>query len=337
MIGQHLGRAKQLLLRAFKWLPSGERLKSLFRRRVTIAILVAIVAVCFSLLWYFIAPLRPYLVPIGTALGALFAAIPGLVTEDTRGRWIPAILGSVVVGLVTWYTTLNLETKLEQKQGDLETTQKELKTVERRYQTLEHDVRNIVLALPEEERQAVILQASRALAYAYRTDVLEKQRPEDRTYEQVDDLVKFMLSIDRSNGHALYYAGQAKRARKMKDVYQDDWFRYLEAENSLPADSEERSGSTSISACEKNPRGYCRQRTAWIQHLLANDYFEDGRKAADQKKKRDGYQIALKYARATLTNFPGGFRGSGQGIPTTDLQRLLEEELKKLDGSLPST
>ncbi len=142
----------------------------------------------------------------------------------------------------------------------------------------------------------------------------------------MDDLIKLLLTINRGNGHALYYAGQANRARKRMDSYQDDWFRYLENEQAFPQSSVERNGSTLATVCERSPRGYCRQRTGWIQHLLANDFYAKGQQETDPNKRRETFLVALKYAKAALVSFPGGFRGSGQGIPTTDLQQMLDRE-----------
>ncbi len=264
----------------------------------------------FFLFFYLFPSWRARMVPIGTALAALFGAIPGLISEKTRGRWIYALVGTVFVGVLTWHTTTKLEDQLE-------TTRNDLHNLESRYHLLEEDVRNYA----RRSGGQLIIDFANILDGEWKTKILAKQ-PDQRDFTHIDDIIRFILTVDPLNGHALYFNGQAKRARKMPGAGQHDFFQYLEVEEGLSA--KERGESTARDVCYQRMKGYCRQRTAWIQHLLANDYARE----ASNTKNCELFQKAKNYATKALVNFPGGFTGEGQGISTTQVLKNTEIELK---------
>jgi hypothetical protein len=88
------------------------------------------------------------------------------------------------------------------------------------------------------------------------------------------ELIQLMSSADQGNGHALYYAGEIARKTGAPGKGHAQFEAYLETEATLgPA---ARAGSMGVDACH-TPRGYCRQRTAWIDFLLAADLYQEAR------------------------------------------------------------
>jgi len=124
-----------------------------------------------------------------------------------------------------------------------------------------------------------------------------------------------IFQIDPANGHALYYAGELKRIsdpalfdsqscvipQKLQesgaslDVFEQDFNRYVDNEKNLSGYEVKKDFDSE--ACYHLPQGYCAQRTAWIKHLLANDYYEEARLSKDPMERAqrlaDAYEFAL--------------------------------------------
>ncbi|HEX8140894.1 MAG TPA: hypothetical protein VF544_25225 [Pyrinomonadaceae bacterium] len=284
-------------------------------------ILVIVISVGFLILgWYGFPSFRPHMIAIGTALGAMFSAIPGLISENEKMKvkWFYAVLGSLIVGGVTWYTTFDLSNQLEVKR-------EEAASLQSRYHMLNADLRRYARATGDQ----MILEAARMLNAEWRDNILAKP-PDQRDYTHNDELIRFISDLDPTNGHALYFRGETKRKKKTPGGSQEDFMRYLEIEASLP--EEEKGGSTQQSVCTARPKGYCKQRTAWIEHLLASDFEKKGRQETEREKKRAAFQTALNYAKAALANYPGGFYGDGQGS-TKVMEQELIKELDQISGT----
>lgn len=130
-------------------------------------------------------------------------------------------------------------------------------------------------------------------------------------FSRVEELVKLVEFHDQANGHALYYAGEVKRQIGMLEESHADFFRYLEVERTLPENK--RGGDTGSEVCYKRAKGFCRQRTGWIHHLLANDFYQKSKAQKDSNRRIIFSRTALEHARASLDNFPVGFI---QYVPT---------------------
>lgn len=295
-------------------LPSMSELIRFFQARLTLVVLLSVGFLAFAS--YALPPWRPFMIPVGTALGALFSAVPGLIDEKVRVRWFYAMLGCLMVGLVTWYSTMDMSNQLDARRD-------ELARLQSRYQMLSSDVRRYAQASGNQ----IILEAAKILREEWRTNILARP-PAQRDFTHTDELVKLILDIDGNNGHGLYYAGEAKRKQGVIGGRHQDFDKYLEIEEHLPR--EERETPLDQEACYERPKGYCKQRTAWIQHLLATDYLEMGRQETDREKRRDDFQTALRRSQEALANFPGGFNADGQGS-TKAIEREASEELKKLN------
>ena len=150
-----------------------------------------------------------------------------------------------------------------------------------------------------------------------------------------------ILKLDPRNGHGLYYAGEIKRVKNRSlftdkscpipsglaenhgvlDVFENDFYRYLDVEKSLP--KTETIGDYSAEACYNRSSGYCPQRTAWINHLLANDLYEEAKLSADPDIKADKIRRAIEHAKTAISLYrdPSQNEGFVQCTPTTALIR----------------
>lgn len=154
-------------------------------------------------------------------------------------------------------------------------------------------------------------------------------------FSKVLSLISALEHIDEENGNAIYYAGEVKRWTGRKEEGNQDFYHYLEVEKGLP--SIYREGDESAEACYNSEKGYCRQRTGWIHHKLANDFFEKGQKEINPNLQLSRYKSALNHAKNALEYFPGGFVGLGQGIPTEVLIINLKKEIEETEKLSVST
>jgi hypothetical protein len=109
-------------------------------------------------------------------------------------------------------------------------------------------------------------------------------------------------------------------------TYQQDFHGYLEIASSLPALETSRDSSAEI--CYQRPKGYCLQRTAWIYHLFANDFYLHALALPDRRDRN----AALERARQHVTEArkyrrPEGGEGFDQCMHTTTLAEKIAEAL----------
>jgi hypothetical protein len=164
-------------------------------------------------------------------------------------------------------------------------------------------------------------------------------------FARAEALVDALKSVDRHNGHAWYFAGEIKRIQNRAlftpkscfrgwpaneignlATYQQDFYGYLEIASSLPV--LETSGDSGSEICYQRPKGYCVQRTAWIYHLFANDFYLHALALTDRRDRN----AALERARQHVTEArkyrrPEGGEGFDQCIHTTPLAEKIAEAL----------
>ncbi len=192
----------------------------------------------------------------------------------------------------------------------------------------EKDFQNSVKALPKNEKDAIITKAARATWNEFHkvTDVKNKDFV-PRDFDNVDAITTFLTELDQKNGHALYYKGEVMRLLKDRGRFRENFLRYLDIEasigTSLPVGIE-------AEVCYRSAEGYCRQRTGWILHLLANDFYQEGIQENDRNKKRELFERALKKAKKVWKHFPPGFLSGKTTKSTQDLQATLQNELAAL-------
>ncbi|MGA3334490.1 MAG: toll/interleukin-1 receptor domain-containing protein [Terracidiphilus sp.] len=160
--------------------------------------------------------------------------------------------------------------------------------------------------------------------------------------------IQGLLTIDPSSGYGVYYSGEVKRVQNRSlftpkscvipgalngqlnsmDYYESDFIRYLEIERTLPA--AEKGGDYSLTPCYSRPGGYCVQRTAWIEQLLADDSYQEALVTSDQQIAQQYLETAIAYAQKVLASYRDinnrpGFQ------ECIDTQVLLQEAQQKLE------
>jgi hypothetical protein len=278
----------------------------------------------------------PWVATGAAGFGATFCAAAGMMPPEVRGRWLMNVAGGIFAALVTWYTAFDQNNQITNWHDRFE-------AIKIRHDLLQNDLKHYVEALPSDSTAEILKKASEILVNRFAEgaksaiDAKRAFRPED--FYSAQDVISFMSGLDRSNGHALYYSGEIARKTGDPDNGHQQFFRYLETESTLGTTA--RVGGTTIDAC-RTPRGYCRQRTAWIDHLLANDIYKDTlrkKKAAESEVKAENsahqfdgnFHKALVYACAALKLYEGEFRDSQQLTPTLDLVTALKVELSGED------
>ena len=167
------------------------------------------------------------------------------------------------------------------------------------------------------------------LRRAFRTATENRKPPLSReAFRQVLRLISTMQQLDTNNGHAHYYSGEVNRWMGMHRESHEGFFRYLDFASTRPKGTE-----TSVEECYGRADGYCRQRTGWIHHLIANDLYSEARSNPDGIAKLSLYESGLRHTKAALDWYPGGFI---QHIPTKALAETLHREITDLKANSKS-
>jgi hypothetical protein len=171
-------------------------------------------------------------------------------------------------------------------------------------------------------------------------------------FTSTENDIRGLLSIDPGSGYGVYYSGEVKRVQNRSlftpkscvipgalkgqlntmDYYESDFIRYLEIERTLPAAV--KGGDYSLTPCYSRPEGYCVQRTAWIEHLLADDSYQEALVASDRQIAQQDLQSAIDYAQKVLASYrdinnrPGFAECTGTQVLLQEAQQKLED-LKK--------
>ena len=146
-----------------------------------------------------------------------------------------------------------------------------------------------------------------------------------------------ITSRERSNGSAPLIDFTAKGCIKPfsvgaltgLDTYHEDFYQYLELARKQPTSV--TSGDMGSEICYESPKGFCAQRTAWIHHLLANDFYEEAMATADPHVRAAKLKRAGEHAReARKYRRPEGGVGFDQGTDTVALQQKITEALSAM-------
>lgn len=128
----------------------------------------------------------------------------------------------------------------------------------------------------------------------------------EAAFSRVHALIEYFREASPTNGHALYYAGEVARKRGLDELSHESFHRYLDVEQTL-ADTES-GGAISAEVCYQRRQGYCPQRTGWIAHLLANDYFAEASKVnTAAARQRTLLQRAQELVKRSRAKYPPGF------------------------------
>lgn len=144
----------------------------------------------------------------------------------------------------------------------------------------------------------------------------------DGDFGRVNRLITRIERLDPGNGHVIYYRGFIKRWRNQRPASHTDLFWYLERAKDpnlhMPGDN----GDAKF--CFDNWLGYCKQRQAFINHVLALDSERAAKEEKDRAVALARLNAALDRAETAIKLY-GEFNAPGQGTPT----RTLAESLKK--------
>lgn len=188
-------------------------------------------------------------------------------------------------------------------------------------------------------------------AFQKARDNLEKNGNAD--FGRAEALIDALKSADQHSGHAWYFAGEIKRIRNSAsftikscfkgwpagqagslETYQQDFHGYLEIALSLPA--LETGGDTGSEICYRRSKGYCVQRTAWIYHLFANDFYLQAVALADRRDRIAALTRASQFVtEARKYRRPEGGEGFDQCIHTTTLAEKITDALAANRGLNP--
>lgn len=160
----------------------------------------------------------------------------------------------------------------------------------------------------------------------------------------VSNDIKRLFKLNPESGYALYYRGELERLMHQsvftpKDclkrtpaatsadlsLYENDFYRYLDNASHLPAS--QTGGNTGAAICYARPLGYCPQRTAWVNHLLAIDLYYKALSTSDPDVRRSQLISALGHAHTALKLYPP--QGFDQCVPTTVLVEKLSAALHR--------
>jgi hypothetical protein len=161
-----------------------------------------------------------------------------------------------------------------------------------------------------------------------RRSVSTKTQFDEKERAQIDFLIRFIQRIDPKNGHGFYFAGTLSRINQKKAESWPHFFRYLEMQRALP--ESERGGDTGSEICYERARGFCPQRIAFVRHMLANDFYDEGKAAAANEKRREFYTRAFCQTELLLKSYPGGFV---QFTPTSVIRSETLDDLRRLTGN----
>lgn len=151
----------------------------------------------------------------------------------------------------------------------------------------------------------------------------------DSKLECVETIARSLLQIDQYNGHGLYFMGEVWNKRSKRDALHASLYRermrenfsvYIDTESALP--STERDGIGAF--CYRREKGYCAERTAWISHLMAIDFYEQAQAAPNKRIKVDLLQRAQKFIKTDLA-----FGGFAQIVPSKVLDGNIQESVRE--------
>jgi len=274
--------------------------------------------------------LRPLLSAIAGGLSVVLAAIAGFIETkaEPSARWILVAAAGIFAVWFSWYTTDDLTDQLKAKTeiADLQ---------QQRIQLLRDDIVDYVKPLPTDEYRRILTVAGFDKLRSRFNDAITKHSPPFRSldFEPSRDIIYIInrLEGENKNGHALYLTGEIERILKHPDRGSQRFYTYLEIENNRTRD-----GVAGATPC-RTPEGFCRERTAYIFHLLANNFYQDGLalKAVGRTEAtyKESFSTALKHACTAIKLFPPN--GFNQTTSERTLEKLLFAELGMVAPSTP--
>jgi len=283
---------------------AARRIKKLPLMTITASLIVLLVFFICGWLWHF-SELRPYLATAGAAVAAFAGPLPALLTPELRGKWLFAVGISALITVGVWFATKDLQDQLQR-------TAAERAQLSERLDDLSGSIGSLVRQQPDEQRSSLLLAAGQHERNLYR----------ERRFWLILDSARTILEIDPDNGHGLYYAGEAYRHfhewNDMRDMFQ----KFIAA-----ADANPDSQTGVAKDCYARPNGFCMERLAYINHLMALDSLAAA-DAATGAMRIDALHAAFRFERDDLARRPAGFLADGKILSSCEVLRRVSAELK---------
>jgi hypothetical protein len=192
--------------------------------------------------------------------------------------------------------------------------------------------RRCVWGLPASVQTPILAEAVRRLKAQYTSMRItaSSQEPSAEQFETLHSLIDFLLAVDPLDGHGLYYRGEVARLMYRKDRNGAGYWgshspfnQYLKRLEILP-----RENITREIHCSDDGLGYCPERTAWIAHLLAQDYYRAALLKRPGQRKEDLCEAA-RHAAFVLKVREKGFDGDVHWLPTEELIQKIGVHLER--------
>jgi hypothetical protein len=260
-----------------------------------LTLLVLTLAICVWL-WH-VEWLRPWLASFGAGMVALLGPIPGLLSSEMRTKWLILIAVAALIGVGTWYASKNAEDEKGQAQyrdSFFESLLKQMRP-EARDEFCKGDAKQL--------RQLVL----------------------DRNYRQAKRETMMLQAYCPTSGHALAFAGYAYQGLQDYGEMLTAFNSYLSYADKHPLEAYDGDQEK----CDERPSGYCAERTAWIEHLMANYFFGRAQTSAGSEKIDDLRQV-VAHEKYMLRPRKVGFHGDVTAHDSTDLLRQTASELQAL-------
>lgn len=283
-------------------------------------LLLAFVGLLFLWMWQ-TKDWQAYVGAAAGGLGAMLGASAGLFREGEKARWILAIAGGVFTAWVTWYTVSDLSHDLREKA--------ELADVlSNRLETAKLDSVYYLKLVPPKTLAPVLTEVGWRTRTRFNA-AIAKRPFHQRDFETTKDGLDLLVSLDNDNAQAHYFRGLIARAFGDPSKGRQYFYEYLNKEARVQPST--RDGPLGPDPC-KTPAGVCRERTAWVFHLLASDFRTDALNMEKAGLPVDEYYSyfsdALNHACTAMKLFPPkGFGDPKQLMPTQSLVQNLSDKL----------
>jgi hypothetical protein len=294
--------------------------RSLGKVGATSLVLLIVIGLLFVWMWQ-TKDWQSYIGAAAGGLGAMLGASAGLFREGERARWILAIAGGIFTAWVTWYTVSDLTKELKEKTETADLLSKRLDTEKK-------DVAYYLKLVPPSDLSLVLTEAGWNIRDRF-LQAIAKRPFHPYELDTTKDGLELMESIDGDNGHVHYFRGLIDRMLGDPAKGRQRFYAYLNKESRSQPPT--RNGEIGALPC-RTPQGFCRERTAWVFHLLANDFYAEAMSRKKAGLPLEAYHTflseALEHACTSIKLFsPNGFADPSQLTPTRDLVKLLSTEL----------
>ena len=185
------------------------------------------------------------------------------------------------------------------------------------------------------ELQNIVLSTAKQAGQEFNAVTQGKEWPVARSeFAGTEKLLRRLSRLDPGNGHSIYYTGLIIRWAGDRPASHTVLFSYLDGTRQSGALQTEDDGGTKY--CLDYWRGYCKQRAAWYNQLLALDFSEEAGKEKRPELALQWRQDALARAEAAMKLY-GGFSDPKQGEPTVLLIDRLRKEIAaaQAGGTMP--